>query len=133
MKDEPRANLLIVDDNRGHGQALAKLFSKEGYKVALATNGEEALEILSKDSFELIITDLRMPRKGGLQLLKEIKALNPQTMVIIVTAYGDYISYHEAMSGGVFEYLNKPIKRNEILAVAEKALIWRKAIGNNLD
>ncbi len=128
MKDEPRANLLIADDNREHRQALAKIFSKEGYTVALASDGEEAIDILSKDSFELIITDLRMPRKGGLQLLKEIKDKSPQTMVIIVTAYGEYVSYHEAMSMGAFDYLNKPIKREEILLVAEKALTWKKEI-----
>lgn len=121
-------NLMVVDDYMEHRLALAKILSKEGYRVTQASSGEEAIALLSlsDEPFDLVIADLRMPKKNGLQLLEEIKRLCPQTMVIILTAYGEPESFREAMEQGAFEYLHKPIRREEILEAVEKALKWRR-------
>lgn len=127
MRDRPTVSLMIVDDNKAHRCALAKIFAKEGYRVAQAADGEEAITLLSRspEGFDLIIADLRMPKKDGLQLLQELKQMSPQTMVIILTACGEPESFREAMKRGAFEYLHKPIRREEILRVVEKAVGWQ--------
>ena len=128
MGGKREANLLIVDDHQEHRLALAKIFAKEGYPVTLAADGEEAIQLLLRGSFDLVITDLRMPKKDGLQLLKEIRQVSPRILVILITAYGGSESFMEAMRGGAFSYLDKPVKREDILRMVEKALRWRKAM-----
>jgi len=130
MREGQTVSLMVVDDYMEHRCALAKILSKEGYRVVQAASGEEAMAFLSlsEEPFDLVIADLRMPEKNGLQLLEEIKHLYPQTMVIILTAYGEPESFKEAMKRGAFEYLHKPIRREEILEAVERALKSRRSV-----
>lgn len=122
MNTEQTPTVLVVDDNRDHSQALAKIFERAGYWVSIADNGQEALKILTERPFDLILTDLRMPRMNGLDLLRNIRAMSPYVPVLIVTAFGEWTTYIEAMNCGCVDYLNKPVRRDDILMAAHKAL-----------
>jgi len=125
MTPERTATVLVVDDNAEHGQALAKIFERAGYRVSTAGDGEEALRVLVEQPFDLILTDLRMPRMNGLDLLRNIRALNSDVPVLIITAFGEWTSYIEAMDCGCVDYLSKPVRREDILLAARKALARR--------
>lgn len=125
MTPEWTATVLVVDDNAEHGQALAKIFERAGYRVSTAGDGEEALKALVERPFDLILTDLRMPRMSGLDLLRNIRALNANVPVLIITAFGEWTSYIEAMDCGCVDYLSKPVRRDDVLLAARKALARR--------
>ncbi|MFH0926183.1 MAG: response regulator [bacterium] len=114
--------ILIVDDEENAREGLAKILKKTGYITATAENGEEALSILENSRYDLVITDIKMPRMDGMQLLKKMRKIAPDIGVIMVTAYGEVESYLEAMSQGAFEYLNKPMKIDELKKVINKVL-----------
>ena len=114
--------ILVVDDEESSRVGLSKILEKSGYAVITAQNGKEAIDVLKKNPCALVITDMKMPKMSGIQLLKEIKHTTPHVGVIIVTAYGEVDSYLEAMNLGAFEYLNKPIKVDELKKVIQKVL-----------
>jgi len=115
-------SILLVDDDLEFRKAMKKMFEKSGYTVTIAADGREALETLSRETFDLIISDLRMPNLNGLELMEEIKRKQLDTPVIFITAYGEVSSYMDLMNLGAFEYINKPVKGQEILSVAKRAL-----------
>lgn len=125
MYPERTPTVLVVDDNRDHNLALAKIFERAGYRVSTAGDGQEALTILTKGSFDLVITDLWMPSMNGLDLLRSIRAMSPHIPVVIITAFGEWATYVNAMDNGAVDYLSKPVRRKDILAVARKALARR--------
>ena len=114
--------ILIVDDEENAREGLAKILKKSGYFTATAENGEEALKILGDNKYDLVISDIKMPRMDGMQLLKRMRKIVPDIAIIMVTAYGEVESYLEAMSYGAFEYLNKPLKIDELKKVVSKVL-----------
>lgn len=119
---EEKQSILLVDDDIEFRKAMKKTFEKSGYTVTVAADGEEALGALQGMDFDLIISDLRMPNMDGLELMGEMKRRKMSTPVVFLTAYGEVESYMDLMNMGAFEYLNKPVKRQEILDVARKAL-----------
>jgi len=125
MNPERTLTVLVVDDDQDHGRALAKIFERAGYRVGTAGDGQEALRILTERPFDLVITDLRMPRMNGLDLLRSIRAMSPQVPVLIVTAFGEWTTYIEAMECGCVDYLSKPVRREDILMAARKSLARR--------
>ena len=116
------ATILVVDDEENAREGLSKILSKEGYSVYMASNGKEAIEILRRQSFDLVITDMRMPLMDGFEVLREIKKMNENIGVIMITAYGEVESYLEAINMGAFEYINKPVRVNELKRVITKVL-----------
>ncbi len=114
--------ILIVDDEKSMRDVLAIFFKGEGYDVSVAGNGKEGIEIIKKDIFDLIITDLKMPKASGFDLLKAIKEISPNTVVIIITAFGTTESAVEAMKLGAFDYIQKPFKMNDIRLVVKNAI-----------
>lgn len=112
--------ILIVDDEENARIGLKKLLSQEGYQVETVSNGFEALEFLDRRPVNLVITDINMPEMNGLVFLRELNRMYPTTNVIMVTAYGGVESYLEAMNLGAFEYLNKPVKLDELRAVVHR-------------
>ena len=109
--------ILIVDDEENARIGLEKLLEREGYQVNAVANGFEALDYLSRKSVDLVITDINMPEMNGLVFLRELNRTHPTVSLIMVTAYGGVESYLEAMNLGAFEYLNKPVKLDELRAV----------------
>lgn len=115
-----KKRILLVDDEENARTALAKILSREEYEVLSAGNGFEALELLKNTQVDLIITDINMPEMNGMSFLREINQLYPGSNVIMVTAYGEVESYIEAMNLGAFEYINKPVRINELKKIISK-------------
>jgi DNA-binding NtrC family response regulator len=108
--------ILVVDDEAPIRDVIRKGLSQMGgYSVEVAQNGLEAIEKIEKDVFDLVLTDLKMPEMDGLELLKTIKGIRPEVMVILMTAYGSIETAVEAMKIGANDYITKPIDLNELL------------------
>ena len=120
------ASILVVDDEENTREGLSKILTKEGYAVEMAANGKEAIGVLKRQSFDLVITDMRMPLMDGFEVLREIKKMDEEVGVIMITAYGEVESYLEAMNMGAFEYINKPVRVNELKRVITKVLEVRR-------
>ena len=117
-----RENVLVVDDEPDMREALTAALRREGLCISTAANGVEALEKVQGQSFDLIVTDVRMPRMGGLALLQELKRTSPTIPVIMMTGYGRIEDAVEAMKAGAFDYLLKPFSLEDLKAVVMKAL-----------
>lgn len=120
MTAERLKRVLVVDDEENTRLALTRLLSREGFQVLTAANGNEALCQLRSQPAELIITDLHMPEMNGLAFLRELNREHPMSNVIMITAFGEVESYLEALNLGVFEYINKPIRLEELKRVMNK-------------
>jgi two-component system response regulator AtoC len=108
--------ILVVDDEAPVRDMIKKGLSQMGgYNVEVAKNGLEAIEKIEKDIFDLVLTDLKMPEMDGLELLKTLKGIRPEVMVILMTAYGSIETAVEAMRLGANDYITKPIDLNELL------------------
>lgn len=117
---EAMKRILVVDDEENARIALSKILTHEGYDVSSACNGYEALNFLSVKEVELIITDINMPEMNGMTFLRELNRTHPASNVIMITAYGEVESYIEAMNLGAFEYINKPVKFEELNKIIRK-------------
>lgn len=117
-------SILVVDDEKLLRDLLVKILTKEGYAVDTAVDGEEALEKLGQNPYHLLISDIKMPRRSGFELLKEVKQKYPDMGVIMMTAYGDSFSVKDSLLLGADEYITKPFKSFEINLIVERAY-WR--------
>lgn len=108
------ASVLIVDDETFLRQILTRIVKREGYSVAEAADGVEALEKLKSRQFEFVISDIKMPRMDGLELLAEIKSNWPDTKVLLITNYEGEYSAEMAIASGADFYITKPFKNVEI-------------------
>jgi two-component system, NtrC family, response regulator PilR len=115
-------SILVVDDEQSLREMLEILLSREGFTVATAASGPEALELFRKNLFRVVLTDIRMRPMDGLSLLKEIKALHPQTEVIMMSAYADQETAIEAMNEGAYDFFPKPFNNKELIQVIKDAL-----------
>ena len=113
-------NILIVDDEPLIRESLFEILRIEGYSVAMASSGEEAVESIKKKSFDVVLSDFKLPQMTGLELLSEVKKISKDIAVIIITGYGSIESAVEAMRIGAFDYITKPINDNEIKLILEK-------------
>lgn len=121
-----KISILVVDDERSMRDFLKILLQKEGYAVVIAHNGENALECLTNQEFDLIISDIRMPGMGGLELLGAVKEQNPDLPVIMITAFASPDDAVQAMKNGAFDYISKPFNVDEIKSVIESATTKKK-------
>jgi DNA-binding NtrC family response regulator len=116
------AKVLIVEDQESMLESLAILFRREGYEVACASSGGEALESLSAEMPDLVLVDFRLPDTDGLKVLKAAKELSSTTEVVMITAYGTVESAVQAMKEGAYDYIVKPFSPDEIVLAAGRAL-----------
>jgi two-component system response regulator PilR (NtrC family) len=112
----------IIDDEPVIHDVLSQLLTPEGYDIEISASGEEALQKYPGQAADLILLDLLMPGMDGLQVLREIKKINPQAAIIIITAYGSVESAIEAMKIGAYDYIQKPFKHEELLLTIARAL-----------
>ncbi len=117
------ARILVVDDEEGLREFLAETLAGDGHSVETQEDGQAALEELARRSYDLLVTDLKMPRLDGLELLRRVKAEQPELEVLVLTAYGSVDSAVEAMKLGAFDYLQKPLS-----SPAELRLLARRAL-----
>lgn len=127
-----RANILVVDDEKDICKALSILLSKEGYAVREAYNGEEALELLAKENFDLVMTDIKMEKKDGFEVLREAQKISPGTPVIMMTAFASVGSAVEAMRAGAADYITKPFINDEIRLTIRRILESKQLQMENL-
>ncbi len=116
------AKILVVDDDQGMREFLEILLAREGYDVALASGGKEAIGLCRKHKFDLAITDLKMPKVDGIDVLKSIREISPETMVILITAFASGETALAAMKEGAHDYLEKNFDVEELKAVIKDAL-----------
>lgn len=130
MTGQKKSNIAIlaVDDEEMLRNLLVKILAKEGYRVDTACDGEEALTKLEQKEYHLLISDIKMPRLNGFELLKMAREKYPGLGVIIMTAYGDSYSVKDALLMGADEYITKPFKSFEINLIVERAY-WRLLSG----
>jgi len=117
-------SILVVDDEELLRDLLFKILTKEGYQVETVADGAEALEKLAQNPYHILISDIKMPRLNGYELLEEVKEKHPDLVVIMMTAYGDSYSVKDSLLLGADEYITKPFKSFEIQLIVERAC-WR--------
>jgi formate/nitrite transporter len=116
------SRILIIDDEEIVGESLRKTFAGEGYEIDTARSGQEGLQKAKRESFDLIMVDLKMPDISGLDVIKKIKEEQPDTMMVMITGYSTVDSATEALKTGAFDYIAKPFTPEEISSVVQKAL-----------
>ena len=123
---QEQAHILVADDERNIRTNLATLLESAGYVVDVARDGEEALDICKQRHPDIAFVDLHMPKLPGLEVLAQIRALSPKTVVVIITAYGSAASAVEAMKLGAVDFLEKPFEPKIIGILAEEILFRRE-------
>jgi len=116
------AKILVVDDDQGMREFLEIMLSREGYRVSAAGDAGKALSRCRKETFDLIITDLKMPKMDGIGFLKEVKQLSPETMVILITAYASGETAVTAMKEGAYDYIEKDFAIEDLKRIVRNAL-----------
>jgi DNA-binding NtrC family response regulator len=117
--------VLIVEDDDLMRELMTKILAGEHYHIFQASSGEEALQLIQEQTIDLVLTDLRLAGMSGLQLLTEIRALDQEIVVIMMTAYASVETAVEAMRKGAYDYLTKPFINDEIRVMLRRALNQR--------
>jgi two-component system NtrC family response regulator len=125
------ARILVVDDEKNYLVVLSALLSGEGFDVDTASNAALALAKVEEDEPDLILTDMRMPKISGLELIYKVKELAPDLPVIVMTAYGTVENAVEAMKGGASDYIMKPFENQELLLTVDRVLKMRRLLNQN--
>ncbi|MGC3999078.1 MAG: sigma-54 dependent transcriptional regulator [Anaeromyxobacter sp.] len=115
------AHVLIVDDEVNIRRVLAAMLKREGYEVTTAADGEQALAVLERSPVHVVVSDMVMPRMGGMELLQRVSAEFPDIPVIFITAHGSVDSAVAALKAGAFDYITKPFEQDELTKVIAKA------------
>lgn len=117
-----KSRILVVDDEESIREFLEIMLKKEGYEITLAEDGQKAKDLLTKKTFDMIISDLQMPHVTGIELLKHVKESYPDTVFMLITAFGTTETAVEAMKMGAYDYLTKPFKIDEVRLNIQNAL-----------
>ena len=123
--------VLVVDDEPAICKNCMKILEKAGYDVASALNGQEALSLTAQTEFQVVVTDLKMSRLGGMEVLRRVKETAPDTMVIVITGFSTVSSAVEVMKLGAFDYLPKPFTPDELRTVVGQAIQARARLLQN--
>src|SRR4030067_581561 len=124
--------ILIVDDEKLMRVSLEDKLTKEGYSVNSLSNASEGIKLLQSTNFDAVITDLRLPKIDGIDFLREIKKSSPDTVVIIMTAYGSIENAVVAMKEGAYDYVTKPFSLEELIIRLKKALKNKDVVEENI-
>jgi DNA-binding NtrC family response regulator len=131
MTTSRAGSILVVDDEEIMRDILETLLKREGYDVRLASSGEEGLELARSTPFDAAILDIMMPGINGIETLDELKRIDEDLAVLIITAYASVESAISAMKNGAFDYITKPFKNDEVLVVVRNALERRRLVNEN--
>jgi len=127
-----RGSILVVEDDKNQRGIIRTILMKEGFYIEDAERGKKAIDIMRANSFDLVLTDLRLPDIDGTEVLKEAKALNKLCHVIIITAFGSIPSAVEATKLGAFYYLEKPFEKDQLLLVINNAMNQVRLLKDNI-
>lgn len=126
-----KPKILVIDDDTSLRRVLEYNLQEAGYDVATAASGEEGLRLFAKEAPALVITDMKMPGIDGMQVLKGVKERSPETLVIMITAFGTVDVAVEALKAGAYDYITKPFNRDELRLIVAKALQFRGLADEN--
>jgi DNA-binding NtrC family response regulator len=126
-----KGRVLVVDDERRQSDILQMILEADGYATAAASNGRQALQAAATEPFDVVLTDLKMPDMSGIELLSELPQPPHGPLVILMTAHGSIDSAVEAMRQGAFDYLTKPLEKDELLLVLGRALERSRLVSEN--
>ncbi|MCC6555343.1 MAG: response regulator [Polyangiaceae bacterium] len=129
---EERPRILVVDDEKVIRDMLADFLGMEGYYVRTAEDGTSALTELSKSHYDLVISDLKMPRMGGIALLDEIGKTAPSALTVIMTGFGTVETAIDAMKRGAYDYVLKPFKLDEVVHVVQRGIEKQRMAAENI-
>jgi DNA-binding NtrC family response regulator len=127
----PSRSILVVDDDLAMREMLASLFQEQGFGVLQAASAGEALECLGENEFDVVLSDIKMPGKSGIQMMGDVRRLRPETPVVLMTAFGSIDSAVEAMRAGAFDYITKPFEPEVVQFTVERALERRALLEEN--
>ena len=126
-----KATILVVDDEAGNRESLERIFVREGYRVLTADSGRRALDVCRSHRVHVVVTDLMMPAMSGMDLLKALATVAPDAEVVLMTAYGTIETAVEAIRAGAYDFVEKPLKRMQIVKTVEKALERHALVAEN--
>lgn len=124
--------ILIIDDEKSILDLLSVVFKKEGYRVRATLSAKKALELLNKEEFGLILTDIKLPEMSGFEILKRVRESKPDIAVVMITAYGNVKQAVEALKAGAFDYVVKPFDVDELKIIVAKALEKKRLQEENI-
>ncbi len=122
MNEPTGSQVLVVDDDASMQRMLRQRLEREGYAVQTAPNGQEGLDLIRKEVFNLIITDVRMPKLGGDELVRAVAQFNPDIPIIVMTAFGEVNEAVQLMQVGIYDYFTKPFDVEDLVVKVKKAL-----------
>ncbi|MFO0686055.1 MAG: sigma-54 dependent transcriptional regulator [Sandaracinus sp.] len=126
-----KGTVLVVDDEHSNRESLERIFVREGYRVVTADSGRKALDVCRAHRVHVVVTDLMMPGMTGLELLKAFETVAPDVEVVLMTAYGTIETAVEAMRAGAYDFVEKPLKRMQIVKCVEKAFERHALVSEN--
>ena len=110
----PRAQILVIDDDKTMRDACHQTLTKHGHHVSLAKNGHQGIGLLEKWSFDLVLLDLKMPDEDGLLVLAKIKDIDPEAIVVMISGYGSIETAVQAIKLGAFDFIAKPFRLSQL-------------------
>ena len=123
--------ILIVEDKESMSQMLSETLAAEGYRVIIAADGQKGIRCIREHHLDLVLSDLKLPKKDGMEVLKAVKAEKPLLPVIMMTAYGTVETAVEAMKVGAFDFITKPFDTDHLLHLIRKAIENQRLIAEN--
>jgi len=126
-----KGTVLVIDDEEVMREILESLLAQEGYRVKLATSGQEGLEIAGREPVDLAIVDVMLPDRSGIDVLDELKRSDPELVVVMITAFASVETAIEAMKRGAFDYVTKPFKNDEVRVVVANGMKQRRLVDEN--
>ena len=129
--DKSKIRILVVDDERGLCAGVQEALQREGYTVDAANDAATALSMTALRLYNVVITDMKMPGPDGLELLRQVKSTSPDTLFILMTAFGTVESAVQAMKEGAYDYLPKPLDMKRLRTLVLKALEFQALVAEN--
>ena len=126
-----KGTVLVIDDEEVMREILESLLTEEGYRVKLASNAEEGLDIFQREPVDLVIVDVMLPDKSGIEVLADLKKSDPEIVVVVITAFASVETAIVAMKRGAFDYITKPFKNDEVLVVIGNGIKQRQLVDEN--
>jgi DNA-binding NtrC family response regulator len=131
VTDPNAISVLVVDDESANVESLRRIFEREGFAVRTATSAHKALDVCRRDPIHVVVSDLMMPGMNGIELVKALKAVVPDTEVVLMTAFGTVEKAVEAMRAGAYDFVEKPLKRMQMVKTVRKAAERHQLIMEN--
>ena len=126
-----KATILVIDDEEIMREILEELLVKEGYRVRLAASGQEGLDVVRREPIDLTIVDVMMPDLSGLEVLEEVRRIDPELVIVMITAFASVETAITAMKRGAFDYVTKPFKNDEVLVIVANGINQRRLVNEN--